>query len=44
VRDCWWADSQLDGSYLKIDNALYPEVSWDSEPLKVHLVVDTGHS
>ena len=38
-RDCWWADSELDGSYLQIDKGLYPEVTWDSEPLQVELVV-----
>ena len=44
VRDCWWADSQLDGSYLKLDKTLYPEVTWDSEPFQVELVVHTGGS
>ncbi|MDO3379859.1 hypothetical protein [Geoalkalibacter halelectricus] len=39
--ECWWAESGLDGTYLKLDKALYPEVTWDSEPLKVRLSVAT---
>lgn len=38
-NECWWAESSLDGSYLKMDKSLYPEVTWDSEPLQVSLVV-----
>lgn len=44
IRDCWWADSELDGSYLKLDKTLYPEVTWDSEPLEVDLVIRSGGS
>jgi len=29
---CWWATSGVDGTYLRLDKALYPEVTWDSEP------------
>jgi hypothetical protein len=38
-RECWWADEGIDGTYLKIEKSLYPEVTWDSEPLQVALVV-----
>ena len=38
-NECWWAESGVDGTYLKLDKALYPEVSWDSEPLPVGLVM-----
>ncbi|MDT8441533.1 MAG: hypothetical protein RQ723_07720 [Desulfuromonadales bacterium] len=37
-RDCWWAEGSLDGSYLKLDKNLYPEVTWESEPLPVRLI------
>jgi hypothetical protein len=37
--ECWWAPSGLDGSYLRLDKKLYPEVSWDSEPLQVEISV-----
>lgn len=40
--ECWWAESGLDGTYLKLDKALYPEVTWDSEPLQVHLTLGQG--
>ena len=35
--ECWWAESGLDGTYLRLDDSLYPEVSWESEPLRVIL-------
>jgi hypothetical protein len=35
--ECWWAESGIDGTYLRLDKALYPEVTWDSEPLPVRL-------
>lgn len=38
-NDCWWAESGVDGTYLKLNSALYPEVSWDSEPLPVGLIL-----
>ncbi len=44
IRDCWWADSELDGSYLKLDKTLYPEVTWDSDPVEVDLVIRSGGS
>ncbi|MBW2505239.1 MAG: hypothetical protein JRE16_11830 [Deltaproteobacteria bacterium] len=34
-RDCWWAETGVDGTYLKIEKSLYPEVTWESEPLEV---------
>lgn len=43
-RECWWAEEGVDGTYLKIDKALYPEVTWDSEPLEVELVVKASNS
>jgi hypothetical protein len=37
-NECWWAESGIDGTYLKLDKALYPEVTWDREPLPVELI------
>ena len=36
-NECWWAPSGVDGTYLRLDKSLYPEVSWDSGPLKVEI-------
>jgi len=36
-NECWWAASGVDGTYLRIDKSLYPEVTWDSAPLIVTL-------
>lgn len=36
-RNCWWAESGIDGTYLRLDRSLYPEVTWESEPLPVVL-------
>ena len=38
-NECWWSEAGLDGTYLKIKNSLYPDVTWDSEPLRVGLVI-----
>ena len=38
-KECWWAEGGIDGTYLKMDSSLYPEVTWDTEPLKVDLIV-----
>lgn len=38
-RDCWWAESGVDGTYLKIEKSRYPEVTWDSGPLRAELIV-----
>ncbi len=35
--NCWWAESGVDGTYLRLDNSLYPEVSWESDPFPVFL-------
>lgn len=43
-KDCWWASTGIDGTYLKMDKSLYPEVTWDSEPLAVALVIQTEGS
>lgn len=37
-NECWWAETGVDGTYLKLDKTLYPEVTWDSDPLPVGLV------
>ena len=36
---CWWAESGVDGTYLRLDKSLYPEVTWESEPFPVELTV-----
>jgi hypothetical protein len=36
-NECWSATSGLDGSYLRIDKKLYPEITWDSEPMQVEI-------
>ncbi|MBN1140191.1 MAG: hypothetical protein JXB25_00115 [Deltaproteobacteria bacterium] len=41
-KECWWAEGGIDGSYLKMENSLYPQVTWDSEPLLVALVIPAG--
>ena len=38
--ECWWAESGIDGTYLKLDKSLYPEVTWDAEPLPVRLELE----
>ena len=38
-NECWWAPSGVDGTYLRLDKSLYPDVAWDSEPLKVEIQV-----
>lgn len=43
-RECWWAEEGVDGTYLKIEKALYPEVTWDSEPLEVILSIKRSNS
>ena len=37
--ECWWAESGVDGTYLRLDDSLYPEVTWESEPLQASLNV-----
>jgi hypothetical protein len=37
-NECWWAETGgIDGTYLRLDKSLYPEVTWDSDPLPVRL-------
>jgi len=36
-KECWWAESGVDGTYLRLDNSLYPDVTWDTGPLPVRL-------
>lgn len=36
-KECWWAPSGLDGTYLRLEKSLFPEVLWDSEPVRVEL-------
>jgi len=36
-NECWWAPAGVDGTYLRLDKSLYPEVTWDSEPLQVEI-------
>ena len=43
-RECWWAKEGLDGTYLKLDNSFYPEVTWDSEPLEMTLSIKSRKS
>jgi hypothetical protein len=37
--ECWWAESGVDGTYLRLDKSLYPEITWDSEPVPAELTV-----
>lgn len=37
-RECWWAESGVDGTYLRLDKAQFPEVAWESEPLLVTIM------
>ncbi len=36
-NECWWAESGLDGTYLRLEKSLYPEVTWDTAPYQVRL-------
>jgi hypothetical protein len=37
-RECWWAESGIDGTYLRLDKAQFPDVTWESSPLPVKIV------
>jgi len=37
--ECWWAESDLDGTYLRLDDSLYPKITWDSDPVPVSLAI-----
>ena len=41
-NECWWAEAGIDGTYLRLDKSLYPEVTWDTEPLPVGLLPLAG--
>jgi len=41
--ECWWAEAGIDGTYLRLDKLLYPEVTWETDPLPVRLVPMTSH-
>lgn len=41
-NECWWAEAGVDGTYLKLNKSLYPEITWDSEPLPVRLELLSG--
>lgn len=38
-NECWWASKEIDGTYLRLDKSLYPEITWDSEPLRAEIVI-----
>ena len=37
-RECWWSESGVDGTYLRLNKSLYPEVTWESEPMPASVV------
>ena len=37
--ECWWAESGVDGTYLRLDKSLYPEITWDSAPVPAELLI-----
>jgi hypothetical protein len=38
-NECWWAPSGVDGTYLRLSKSLYPELTWNSEPLRAEIVL-----
>lgn len=36
-ENCWWAESGVDGTYLRLNDSLYPELTWESDPFPVFL-------
>jgi hypothetical protein len=38
-NECWWAPMGVDGTYLRLDKSLHPEISWESEPQLAELSV-----
>ena len=36
-NECWWAPMGVDGTYLRLNKALYPELTWDSDPYEVEI-------
>lgn len=43
-NECWWAEAGLDGTYLRLDKSLYPEVTWETDPFPVRLIPINSHS
>ncbi|AJY71792.1 hypothetical protein RW64_20730 [Geobacter sulfurreducens] len=39
-NECWWAEKGVDGTYLRLNPALYPEISWETEPIPVKLIIE----
>ncbi|UFS70561.1 hypothetical protein LPW11_22175 [Geomonas sp. RF6] len=39
-NECWWAETGVDGTYLRLDRALFPEVTWETDPLQVFLTTE----
>ena len=35
--ECWWAETGIDGTYLRLENSLFAEVTWDGEPVPAAL-------
>ncbi len=40
-NECWWAPLGVDGTYLKLDKALFPELAWECEPWEVAITTVT---
>jgi len=38
-NECWWASKEIDGTYLRLEKSLYPEITWDSGPLRAEIVL-----
>jgi hypothetical protein len=38
-NECWWASKEVDGTYLRLNKSLYPEVTWDSEPVPAEISI-----
>ena len=38
-KECWWAESGVDGTYLRLGNAGFTEVTWESGPVPAELSV-----
>ncbi len=36
-NECWWAPMGVDGTYLRLNKALHPELTWDSGPYEVEI-------
>ena len=30
-NECWWAETGVDGTYLRLEKPLYPEITWESD-------------